>query len=382
MAIHWLIPAAIWGLTALAVPILVHLLTRQERRAIQFPSLRFLKVTRLAAARQRRIRDWLLLAVRMATIAAAVAALAGPLLLTASRERGWGERTARAIVTLGEAQAPGDEIQNAFSSQVIEARARASEALRSAAEWLATQPPAARELLIVGDLRENAIDDADVARVPQHVGIRLLPLTDATPESDVTMPVLTLANERAAVEERRVHLNPTDTGVEGGSSGTRTSARLPRLEMRASSADQLAADAALAALLDEGIVVDAPGELRVIVVWPAGAEPEDGGNATVVHVAERPTGVRAVQILREITASTLDDPATPREPRRVSAADLARWSRAPGPVPRDAVKQDEGDRRVLWALTLALLMVEWRLRRADRAQGRTAEVTTEEARVA
>jgi len=379
MSITWLVPVAVWGLAALAVPILVHLLTRQERRAIEFPSLRFLQATRLAATRQHRIRDWLLLAVRAATIAAAVAALAGPLLLTAARERSWSARTTRAIVAVDDAQAPDDEALNAFSSRVFVARARASEALRSAVEWLATQPPAARELLIVGDLREDTIDDADVARVPGHVGLRFAPLADATPTSDVTLPVLTLTNGGAAIGDRRVRLGPRETVVESGSNGSPIAT--PRLEVRASAEDQLAANAALTALLAEGIVADARTTQRVIVVWPGGAEPQGSDDTRVVHVGERPAGARAVHLLREIAAETLDDPTSPREPHRVSAADLARWSRPPGPVPSDAPRQDEGDRRRLWALALALLMVEWLLRRADRAQKPKADATSADAPV-
>lgn len=380
MSIIWLVPAALWGLAAIAVPILVHLLTRQERRAITFPSLRFLHATRLAAARQRRIRDWLLLVVRAATIAAAVAALAGPLLLTSARERSWSMRIARAIVTLDEAQAPVEETQSAFASHVVATPARASAAVRSSVEWLATQPPAARELLVVGDLHEDTIDDADVASVPEHVGIRFLPATDGSPTSDVRIPVLTLANGRAAIDERRVQLSTNETVVE--SSSPVASGTAPRLEVRASSEDQRAADAALEALLDEGILADAPGPPHVIVVWPGGTEPPASGDAKIIRVAERPTGFRAVHVLRSIVAEALDDPAAPREPRRISSADLARWSRPPGAVPSDAVKQDEGDRRALWALALALLIVESVLRRSDRRQRDTVEAPSQEARVA
>ncbi len=98
--ITWLAPAALWGLAALAIPILVHLLTRQERQATPFPTLRFLTATRLVSMRHRRLHDWLLLVVRAAIVAAAAAALAGPLLVTSQRQRTWNTRVARAVVVV------------------------------------------------------------------------------------------------------------------------------------------------------------------------------------------------------------------------------------------------------------------------------------------
>jgi hypothetical protein len=385
MSIAWLIPAALWGLVALAVPVLVHLLTRQERRAIEFPTLRFLRTTRLAATRRLRIRDWVLLAIRAATIAAAVAALAGPLLVTPARERDWNARTARAIVTLGEAQAPADEAQSAFSSRVIAAGARAAEAVRAAVEWLATQPPAAREVVIVGDLREGVIDDADVAGVPTRIGIRFVPQAEVTPTNEIAVPVLTLANEAPAIEQRRVLLSPDETFVDRKATGAQP-ARLV-VEMRASPEDQRAAEAALTALLEEGLVTDARQAATVIVVWPGGAlRPGSGlsndGNVLVLRMRQRPGDVDALSELRVRLTQALDDPTVPLEPRRVAAADLARWSRTPGPAPGDAVKQEEGDRRVLWTLVLALLVLEWWVRRADRAASVAEEAAAEEDRVA
>ena len=60
----WLQPLAWWGLAAVAVPALVHLLTRQRAARTRFPSLRFLTVSRTTALRRRVISDWPLLLVR------------------------------------------------------------------------------------------------------------------------------------------------------------------------------------------------------------------------------------------------------------------------------------------------------------------------------
>ena len=49
MTVQWLQPAAWWGLAAVAVPILIHLLVRRESRRLLFPSLRFLRTTAVAS---------------------------------------------------------------------------------------------------------------------------------------------------------------------------------------------------------------------------------------------------------------------------------------------------------------------------------------------
>src|SRR5687768_12091670 len=100
MSITWLTSAAFAGLALVALPIVIHLLVRQQTRMVAFPSLRFLSVTAQAAFRRRSIQDPVLLACRVAIITVAVLALAGPIVQTASRTRGFADRVSRAIVLL------------------------------------------------------------------------------------------------------------------------------------------------------------------------------------------------------------------------------------------------------------------------------------------
>jgi hypothetical protein len=53
-----------------------------------------------------------------------------------------------------------------------------------------------------------------------------------------------------------------------------------------------------------------------------------------------------------------------KEPMAIDAARLARWTRSPGPPASNAPLVDEGDRRWLWAAALALIALEWLLRRS------------------
>src|SRR5687768_7886986 len=94
----WQNPWAWVGLLVLGVPVLIHLLGRRSARVQPFPTLRFLQTSSLLAIRRTRLSDRVLLAVRIGILAAAVAALAQPRLLTASRERNLGRALARAIV--------------------------------------------------------------------------------------------------------------------------------------------------------------------------------------------------------------------------------------------------------------------------------------------
>ena len=86
----WLNPSALFALAAAAAPILIHLLIRRRAERLPFPTLRFLQPTRLAAIRRHLLDDLPLLVVRVALLSAAVAALAGPLIVTPARRQAWG----------------------------------------------------------------------------------------------------------------------------------------------------------------------------------------------------------------------------------------------------------------------------------------------------
>ena len=66
------------GLAAIAVPVLVHLIQRERKRVVEFPSLMFVRRIPYQSVRRRRIRHWFLLLMRAAAIALIVAAFARP----------------------------------------------------------------------------------------------------------------------------------------------------------------------------------------------------------------------------------------------------------------------------------------------------------------
>src|SRR5262245_21105846 len=74
----FLTPLFLAGLGAVAIPILIHLIQRERKRVVMFPSLMFLQRIPYQSVRRRRIRHWALLAMRCAAIALLVLAFARP----------------------------------------------------------------------------------------------------------------------------------------------------------------------------------------------------------------------------------------------------------------------------------------------------------------
>ena len=371
----WLTPAALLGLALVVLPIAIHLLVRQHSRRVDYPSLRFIRPSQLAAVRRRSIQDAALLACRVAILAAMAIALAGPVLQTRSRSAEYAARVARAIVLepgVSPSAAEGDA-RNAFVSQTF-ARAHVIDAVADAARWLAAQPPAAREVVLVGAFRRGSVTAAQLAAIPLSTGIRFVATRRAPGVRDVAMPVLlarrnlderaTSLDGRLVIERRQVRLDDDGTRV---SEGPVTAAANDLLRIVAAPADQPLADAALRAALTSGLRW--PDDVtRVLVVWDgadeAAAVQRSLNGATVVRMARPvPASVAASAVAAAVERIT-GAPVTAFEPTLISAEQLQAWSRPPGAVPADARPVDEGDRRWLWGLALGLLALEQWLRRA------------------
>ncbi|MGQ0735442.1 MAG: BatA domain-containing protein [Acidobacteriota bacterium] len=74
----FLAPLFLAGLALLALPVLVHLIQRERKNVVQFPSLMFVRRIPYSSIRRRRIHNWSLLALRLAALALIVAAFARP----------------------------------------------------------------------------------------------------------------------------------------------------------------------------------------------------------------------------------------------------------------------------------------------------------------
>ncbi len=78
-ALNFSDPVMLIGLLAAGIPVLLHLLNRVRAPVVQFPTLRFLRLTAQKTSRRRQVQHFLLLLMRMAVFALIAMAIAGPL---------------------------------------------------------------------------------------------------------------------------------------------------------------------------------------------------------------------------------------------------------------------------------------------------------------
>jgi hypothetical protein len=387
VSVLWLAPT-VWGAIALVlVPIVIHLLTRQRSRRVLFPSLRFLPAAQLAALRRRTITDWPLLAVRVLIIVTAVAAMAAPVLISDARRDDWDRRVARAILTTHDADDVArlvkEESAQSFASVHLPSPSM-PDALRAAAEWLREQPPATREVVIIGDLRERVITRRDLELLPAYVGIRFLPVPQA--DRFATDEVLARGeNEEGRVTTFQVRVTP-EASVTRAQYTTSMATAEPAIQLVASAQQQPYADAMLRAVLRDGVILDHVNERAVTIAfdgatfdseavapptepWMRGVletSPDlrggEAGGTLMVRAGMSITDTRAPEVVAGVVRATYAPLFETLEPRRISPTALAAWSRPSSGAPSDARPADEGDRRWFWGTALLLLLAEQFLR--------------------
>jgi len=329
-------PAVWWSAVLVAVPVAIHLLTRARRTPMRFPSVRFLEPTSLSAVSRHRIQDWPLLLVRVLTLVLAIAAFAGPILITPAREEAWRARVARAVVLEDRTAAPDDHVRSAAVGEVF-ARARLGDAVSDAVRWLERQAPATRELVVLSAFRRGSTDAADFSGVPAHIGIRLVRTGEASATREREIARLTWRDGRPVRVLERLELMPGSTVVREVSAQPLDEVPIRVLAPAAQQAD---ADAALRAVLHRGLRLPPAGLLeRIDVAWPG----------TVEELAA---------VLERKLAASFES----WEPETLDDAELAAIARPPAPVGAP-VPVDSGDRRVVWALIVGLLAVEAWIRR-------------------
>lgn len=80
----FLAPLFFAGLAALGIPVLIHLIQRERKNVVQFPSLMFVRRIPYSSIRRRRIHNWALLLLRLAALLLIISAFARPFLRSAS----------------------------------------------------------------------------------------------------------------------------------------------------------------------------------------------------------------------------------------------------------------------------------------------------------
>ncbi len=172
MPFSLLAPLFAIGAAAVVIPLLVHLVHKERKDALAFPSLMFLKRTPYPFSARQRIRDWLLFLLRSSLIVLAALAFARPVL---------GRRSA-AVAGAGGGQETVLLLDRSFSMQYADRWDRA----RSEVQRLISATGAADRLtLIPFDRRAAAVNEATNSQTilraaldslkPSDEGTRLAP---------------------------------------------------------------------------------------------------------------------------------------------------------------------------------------------------------------
>lgn len=372
----WLQPWAWFGLGALAVPVLVHLLSRRPARTVAFPSLRFLVATPLRPTRRTRLSDWPLLVVRLAILLAAVLALAQPVRRAALTPAAGTVSRVRLIDTLtAAAPARPDSVETLTTASLPDGLARALARLRA--------QPAPRALEVLSTFSEAVADSAMFAALPRDVQLVLTPASPtagaeepASPRRTdtltwrTTLPLAARDAVRRAAESlggARLAVEPLPTAssvtepVATGASPSLQEIIIPqvlfsgeRLRARAAAAvvHRVATDPVLRALTGAGTPIRAQSAGDTLRLSVASASPD-------------------VALALVMAAGGMSTPR-PRSTTVRDTATLRRWATSPAGEPigagtaRTDVHRVQTDARWWWLVVLLLLGLEWMMRRAGR----------------
>jgi hypothetical protein len=144
----FLTPLFLIGLAGIAVPVIIHLIQKERKNVVAFPSLMFLRRIPYQSVNRRRIRNWPLLLMRVAALSLIVLAFARPflrrdalaaaaaggarevvILVDRSYSLGYGDRWQRAVAAAGDAingLNPGDRATLAFFDTGVEVALRST----------------------------------------------------------------------------------------------------------------------------------------------------------------------------------------------------------------------------------------------------------------
>jgi hypothetical protein len=112
----------LWGLLALAVPIIVHFFNLQRPRQILFSNVAFVKEVKKSVVRRLKFQQWLLLAARLLAIAALVLAFANPVIVSEDQPLFQGNRSIALVIDNSYSMNAGNEKGVYFQQAISLAR--------------------------------------------------------------------------------------------------------------------------------------------------------------------------------------------------------------------------------------------------------------------
>src|SRR5512132_2061865 len=223
---NFLAPAFLAGLAAIAVPVIIHLIHRERKVVIEFPSLMFLQRIPYRSVRRQKIRHLLLLLLRCLALALLVAAFARPfferrhpvisstgarevvVLLDRSSSMGYGDRWTRA-------KDAARKVVNGMS-----AGDRATLVLFGSEASVASEPMATPNRIVAAInaaklSSEGTRYGAALKLASQIIGASTLPRREVVLISDYQK--IGWANHNEVVFPRGTVVTPVDVGAAGSS---------------------------------------------------------------------------------------------------------------------------------------------------------------------
>jgi len=365
-------PWAWIGLLAVAAPIAAHLLARRSAHRLAYPTVRFLPAPIQTPISRHRLTDILLLVVRCLILVAAVAALSQPVWLSSDRRQALGDSLARAIVIDSGVRSAAQPIAAELSSESTVARVASADTpaqrIGEASTWLAQQAMR-RELVLVSDFRTSTLSKADLDRVPEGIGIKLVPVSSSARssapaelregplmlvgESDrasaLTVRDAAIANAGAGAGRKDRPVALLFPGHEGRDALLKETREIDQPWMydvvRAIAQDHLVK----AAALETGRpVVENLSPLAVRI---------NGDTHLLLVMAVPPTSLMSAAVIRATAQAVA--PAQAASTTSLSADQLTAWERPAAAVaPDGAHSPNEPQGRWLWLAALALMLVE------------------------
>lgn len=395
--ITWLAPAAAIAIAAVTLPILVHLLVRHRAERVIFPSVRFLSRSDESSWRLRAPSDWVLLAVRVGTIAVAALALMQPLMITEGRRRAWSERTVRAIIVDTSNSVDGaaarlaadGETNGTLATRRIDST-DAGAAMPRAIAWLTASAPARREVVVVSDFQHGTLNERALENVPRTIGVRMVPVPGNRDTAVGFESGRVLHGDRVLAQRTQL------VGWQTALSLSNSSSEMDGLQVFADARDPGGAAATQAARVAGAVAPsgDQPIAIRFRGAAPAAGPPESpsswaraaavrllivpGVHEAVPQVSQRGGALNvaldtpadswaALAVLHATLNARRDEHAWhEREPERIPEPQLVAWTRDAPPPAADAWRQSEDtDGRWLWLVAIGLMAVEQVIRRAS-----------------
>jgi len=244
----FLAPLFFVALAALAIPVLIHLIQREKKQVVRFPSLMFLQRVPYKSVRRRRIHNWFLLIVRLTALALIVLAFSRPflqrdelqmatggarevvVLLDQSYSMGYADRWERAraaaydaieglgandrgsvvlfatgaeIAMRSTAAGEREQLRAAVTAAKPTAGAtRYAPALKVAGSILAESSLPRREVVLISDFQRGGWRGEEGARLPEGTTVRPVALTTDADLANVSVTAVSIARSTFSNQER------------------------------------------------------------------------------------------------------------------------------------------------------------------------------------